>query len=78
MSLSTIAWELWREREPTDSLLALERFGDLEGTVRFDAATVRVRLPLGKRFRDLERAGLLEDVPQVPWLDGRTVVFSGG
>ena len=78
LSLSTIAWELWREREPTDSLLALERFGDLEGTVRFDAATVRVRLPLGKRFRDLERAGLLEDVPQVPWLDGRTVVFSGG
>lgn len=78
LSLSTIAWELWREREPTDPLLALERFGDLEGTVRFDARTVRVRLPLGKRFGDLKQAGLLEDVPQVPWLDGRTVVFSGG
>jgi hypothetical protein len=78
LSLGTIAWELWRSREPTDPLLALERFGDLDGTVRFDAHRVRVRLPLGKRFRDLKEAGLLEDIPRVPWLDFRTLVFAGG
>jgi hypothetical protein len=78
VALGTLAWELWRGREPTDPLLALERFGDLEGTVRFDAQQVRVRLPLGKRFRDLKEAGLLADVPRLPWLGFRSVVFAGG
>ena len=78
LALATMAWELWRSREPTDPLLALERFGDLDGTVRFEPHQVRVRLPLGKRFRDLKEGGLLEDIPRVPWLDFRTVVFAGG
>lgn len=78
MALGTIAWELWRHREPTHPALTLERFGDLEGTVRFEARRVRVRLPLGKRFRDLKTGGFLEDVPRVPWLGFRTVEFSGG
>lgn len=78
LALCTIAWELWRSREATDALLALERFGDLEGTVRFDEAQVRVRLPLGKRFRDLEAAGLLAEIPRLPWLGFRSVVFAGG
>ena len=60
------------------SALALERFGDIDGTVRFDEHRVRVRLPLGKRYRDLKEAGLLEDIPRVPWLDYRTLVFAGG
>ena len=78
LALGTIAWELWRARELTDPLLALERFGDIDGTVRFDAHRVRVRLPMGKRYRDLKEAGLLEDIPRVPWLDYRTLVFAGG
>ena len=78
VALGTIAWELWRRREATDPLLALERFSDLEGTAHFDEHKVRVRLPLGKRFRDLKEAGFLEDVPRVPWLGFRTVVFAGG
>jgi hypothetical protein len=78
LALGTIAWDLWRAREPTDALLAVERFGDIDGTVRFDEHRVRVRLPLGRRFRDLKEAGLLEDIPRVPWLDYRTLVFAGG
>lgn len=78
VALGTISWELWRKREPTDPLLALERFSDLEGTVRFEERRVRVRLPLGKRYRDLKEAGFLEDVPRVPWLGFRPVVFAGG
>ena len=78
LALGTIAWELWRAREPTSPRLALERFADFEGTVRFEERQVRVRLPLGKRHRDLEAAGFLADVPRVPWLDYRSVVFSGG
>jgi hypothetical protein len=69
---------LWRTRERTDPLLALERFGDLDAVVRFDEDRVRVRLPLGKRFRDLKETGLLEDIPAVSWLGFRRVVFSGG
>jgi hypothetical protein len=78
LSLATIAWELWRQAEPTDAALALARFGDLEGTVHFDGDRVRVRLPLGKRFHDLRSAGFLDDVPRVPWLGFRPVVFAGG
>jgi len=78
LALGTMAWELWRTRESTDPLLALERFGDLDGSVRFEPHRVRVRLPMGKRFRDLKDAGLLEDIPRVPWLDFRTLVFAGG
>jgi hypothetical protein len=78
LALGTIAWDLWRAREPTDPLLALERFGDIDASVRFDEHRVRVRLPMGKRYRDLKEAGLLEDIPRVPWLDFRTVVFAGG
>ena len=78
LALGTIAWELWRLREASHPALALARFGDLEGTVRFESDRVRVRLPLGKRFRDLEAAGFLDDVPGVPWLGSRPVVFSGG
>ncbi len=76
--LATLAWTLWREREAVSPQLALLRFGDLGAAVRFERDAVRVRLPLGRRFQDLDRAGLLADVPRVPWFAGRTLVFSGG
>jgi len=78
LALGTIAWTLWRDRETPDPLLALERFGDLGGRVRFDERRVRVRLPLGRRHDDLLAHGLLADVHGVPWLGGRVVEFSGG
>ncbi|URM88807.1 hypothetical protein LUW75_00850 [Streptomyces sp. MRC013] len=78
LGLSTIAWTLWRDRETPDPLLALDRFADLEATVRFESAAVRVRVPMGRRHADLLRGGLLADVPDVAWLGGRTLTFSGG
>jgi hypothetical protein len=77
-ALGTIAWTLWREREPVDPLLALERFGDLDAHVRFDPHRVRVRLPLGRRYQDLWQHGLLVEVADVPWLGGRVLQFAGG
>ncbi|MFL6125577.1 hypothetical protein [Actinophytocola sp.] len=78
LSLGMIAWQLWRERETPDPVLALTRFADLEATVRYTPESVRVRIPLGRRHADLWRAGALTDVPNVVWLGGRTLTFSGG
>jgi hypothetical protein len=78
LGLGTLAWTLWREREPADPLLALERFADLSAQVSFEQDRVRVRLPLGPRHSDLSAHGLLADVPGVPWFGGRVVEFSGG
>ncbi|XVV15530.1 hypothetical protein ACQP2X_14655 [Actinoplanes sp. CA-131856] len=78
MALGLIAWTLWREREATDPVLALTRFAGLEATVSHERRAVRVRLPLGRRHADLWRSGLLTDVPDVAWLDGRSLTFSGG
>jgi hypothetical protein len=78
IALGTIAWTLWRDREPVAPHLTLTRFCDLDARVRFSRDTVRVRLPLGRRYLDLHAHGLLEDVPDVPWFDGRVLQFSGG
>ncbi|GAA3818813.1 hypothetical protein ACFS5L_24615 [Streptomyces phyllanthi] len=78
LGLSTIAWTLWQGRETPHPLLSLSRFADLEATVRFEPDVVRVSIPLGRRHADLLRGGLLADVPDVVWLDGRTLTFSGG
>ncbi|WP_344484612.1 hypothetical protein, partial [Streptomyces amakusaensis] len=78
LGLSTVAWTLWRDRETPDPLTALLRFADLDATVRFGPETVRVRIPLGRRHADLLRSGLLADVPDVVWLGGRSLTFSGG
>jgi hypothetical protein len=78
LGLGTLAWTLWRDREPTDPLLALERFADLSARVSFEPHRIRVRLPLGPRHADLSVHGLLADVPGVPWFGGRVVEFSGG
>ncbi|HJZ80439.1 MAG TPA: hypothetical protein VKD91_08835 [Pyrinomonadaceae bacterium] len=76
--LGSIAWTLWRKREPIVPLLAMERFRDLDARVRFSRDSIRVRLPLGRRFQDLHEHRLLDDVKDVPWLGGRTLQFSGG
>ncbi len=78
VALGTIAWTLWRKLESTDPLLALARFEDLSARIRFGRRSVQVVLPLGKRHRDLYENDLLGGVPDVPWLDGRAVEFSGG
>jgi hypothetical protein len=78
LGLGTLAWTLWRQREPTDPLLALERFADLSARISFEPDRVRVRLPLGPRHSDLSVHGLLADVRGVPWFGGRVVEFSGG
>jgi hypothetical protein len=78
VGLATIAWTLWRDREATDPLVALERFADLSGWVHSGADRVRVRIPLGRRHADLLRHGLIADVHGVPWLAGRVLELCGG
>ncbi len=78
LALGRIAWELWREREPIDPLLTLSRFASLSGRVQFQEDQVRVTLPMGRRSWDLGEHRLLDDVPNLPWLGGRTVVFHVG
>ncbi len=75
LALGMLTWQLWEGHSP---VLALTRFADLEGTVRFTRDAVRVTLPLGRRHADLGRAGALTDVPDVVWLGGRTLTFAGG
>src|SRR5262249_37635877 len=48
VALGTIAWTLWRDREPAVPHLTLARFRDLDARVRFFRDTVRVHLPLGR------------------------------
>ncbi len=78
VALATLAWTLWHSREATDALLMLQRFEDLDARVRFSPRAVRVTVPLGRRHRDLLESGLLANVHDVPWLDGRVLEFAGG
>jgi len=78
LALGTISWQLWRDREPADPLLALERLADLSGLVRYGADEVAVRIPLGRRHSDLRQHGLLATVRDVPWLGGRALTITGG
>lgn len=78
LALGTISWTLWRNRETVTPILAFERFGDLGARVRFTSTAVEVHLPLGRRQSDLYEHGLLADVYNVPWLEGRKVEFFGG
>jgi hypothetical protein len=78
LALGTIGWTLWREREAVTPLLALHRFADLDARVSFRPDRVQVHLPLGRRFMDLKQGGLLEDIADVPWFDGRPLLFAQG
>ncbi|MFJ7219130.1 hypothetical protein [Amycolatopsis sp. NPDC098790] len=75
LAMGMIAGQLWDGDTP---VLTLARFADLEATVRFTRDAVRVKVPLGRRHTDLWRGGALTDVPDVVWLGGRTLTFSGG
>lgn len=76
--LAAIAWTLWGEHEPTDPVLAIDRLASLSATVRYGDERVSVVIPLGARYFDLQRHGLLGEVREVPWLDGRTIEIVGG
>lgn len=78
VALGQIAWSLWHDREPTDPLIALQRFSDLDARIQFNETTVRVVLPLGRRSMHLAEAGLLNDIPHVPWFGDRVVTFAKG
>ncbi|MFJ9779534.1 hypothetical protein ACIRSS_08120 [Amycolatopsis sp. NPDC101161] len=75
LALGMIAGQLWGGDTPVP---ALTRFADLEASVRFTRDAVRVKIPLGRRHTDLWQGGALADVPDVVWLGGRTLTFSGG
>jgi len=77
-ALGTIAWTLWCDRETVAPHLTLERFRDFEAGVTFSRDAVRVALPLGRRFEDLDSHGLLKDVADVPWFNRRVLTFSYG
>ena len=76
-ALGDLADTVWRGREPTQPLLALQRFADLSGTVSVEEGRVRVRPALGRRFMDLSEHGLLRDIVGIPWWPGRRVEFAG-
>ena len=78
VGLAQIGWDLWREDEETHPVLALNRFSDLSGVVSFQPDRVHVTIPLGKRAMDLAAKNYLDDIPNVPWLDGRPITFSQG
>lgn len=76
-ALGELADTLWCGREPTQPLLALQRFADLGGRVSVEEGRVLVRPALGRRFMDLGEHGLLRDILGVPWWPGRRVEFAG-
>lgn len=76
LALGTIGWSLWSAQATVNPLLALQRFGDLDARIVFRADQVQVQLPLGRRFLDLKRAGVLDDVGRVAWLGDRPVRFA--
>jgi len=78
MALGILAWQLWNERGRTTPQLALERFGDLDASVRFSGDTVQVGLPRGRRHSELLDAGLLASVRDIPWFSGRRLEFGLG
>jgi len=78
IALGTIAWALWQGRTRTTPQQVLARYADFDARVRFSPAAVRVSLPLGRRYLELNDAGLLAPVRNVPWLLHRSVEFTGG
>ena len=78
VALGTIAWTLWGERELSAPQLALARFRSMDARVCFNRQSVRVRLPLGRRYQDLLQHGWLKSVRMVPWMGGRVLSFAGG
>jgi hypothetical protein len=78
VALGMISWKLWRSRGRTTPQQVLERHADLEGRVRFDASSVHIDLPLGRRHQELRENGFLAPVSGIPWFGDRRVEFGGG
>jgi hypothetical protein len=76
-TLAAMGERLWPQ-EAGPVALALERLGSLEGRVRRDGEGLTVTLPLGRRWFDLCRARLADDVDDAPWLRGGRLCFRGG
>lgn len=76
-ALGELAHTLWHGREPTQPLLALQRFADFGGTVSIEEERVLVRPVLGRRFMDVSGHGMLRDITGIPWWPGRRVEFAG-
>lgn len=72
-----VAARLWADEAHVEPLLTIQRFGDLDGTVKFEDDRVLVTPALGKRYMDLHRNDFFRDVTNVPWLDGRVLQFGG-
>jgi hypothetical protein len=77
-ALGAIAWKLWSQRGRVTPQLVLERFGDLDAYVKFTEDVIVVRLPLGRRHRELYDHGLLAPVDNAFWFGDRRVEFAGG
>jgi hypothetical protein len=75
-SVARLGHALWPTEFPPVPLV-FARLASLEAQVRRDEDGFSARVPLGKRHRDLSRAGWLADIPRVPWLDG-SIRFRGG
>jgi hypothetical protein len=75
--LGALAWTLWRQRETVHPLLALGRFENLDGIARTRDAAIEIHPAYGRRYLDLQKHGLLADIPAPPWLDARRIVFAG-
>ena len=77
LGLGALAWILWHSRETVHPLLALERFANLDGVARASADAIEIRPAFGRRYLDLQKHGLLQEIPAPPWLSGRRIVFLG-
>jgi hypothetical protein len=59
-------------------LEVLDQYRGFEAMTEFREERIRVRLPLGRRYLTLDRAGWLKPLRAIPWLGPRAVEFSGG
>jgi hypothetical protein len=77
VAMAVVSWKLWRSRGRTSPQQVLERFADLDGRIRFNEASVKVHLPLGRRHQELRDGGLLGTVENIPWFGRRRIEFGG-
>jgi hypothetical protein len=77
-ALAAIGAALPQDGAPSSPLDVYDAFAGFDALVQFRRAHVRVRMPLGRRHHELERAGILKPIPRVPWLGWRSIEFAGG
>lgn len=77
MGLGLLGWKLWRDGEPPNPLLALDRLASLDGTARLMPDALEIRPAIGRRYLDLKQHDALAEIQGVPWLGGRRIRFAG-